>query len=95
MALQHSTNDLVHRMSVVASEASDLFVPRPVRAVVDRWFVDAACHTGGGVLGVADRMQVDPPAVDAWRTIGVPPSLRPRLAAIIVQPSPPADRAAA
>lgn len=85
---------LVHRMSGAASSVSDAVVPRPIRAVLDRTLVDAACTSRGGVVAVAHRLGVDPPAVDAWRRFGVPPELRARLAALAVVPDRPGRRAA-
>lgn len=86
--------ELVHRMSGAASSVSDAVVPRPIRTVVDRALVDAACANRGGVVGVARRLDVDPPAVDAWRSLGVPAELRSRLAALAVVPGLPGRRAA-
>lgn len=76
--------ELVHRMSGAASSVSDAVVPRPIRTLVDRALVDAACTARGGVVPVAHRLGVDVPAVDAWRSLGVPPELRSRLAALTV-----------
>lgn len=77
---------LVLRVSGMASAASEALVPRPIRVAVDRTLVDAACATHGGPVTVADRLGVDVPAVDAWRSIGVPAEFRPRLAAVIALP---------
>lgn len=78
--------ELVHRMSGAASSVSDAVVPRPIRAIVDRALVDAACSSRGGVVPVASRLGVDPPAVDAWRSLGIPSELRSRLAALAMVP---------
>lgn len=94
--MQHhwSPIELVHRMSGAASSVTDAVVPRPIRAAVDRTLVDAACAARGGVVPVAHRLGVDPPAVDAWRSFGVPPALRSRLAALAMMPELPGRRAA-
>lgn len=86
--------ELVHRMSGAASSVTDAVLPRPIRTAVDRTLVDAACATRGGVVPVANRLGVDPPAVDAWRSLGVPPELRSRLAALAIVPELPGRRAA-
>lgn len=86
--------ELVNRMSDAAASASEALVPRPIRLVVDRTLIDAACASRGGVVPVAARLQVDVPAVDAWRSLGVPATFRPRLAAMIVTPDLPGRRAA-
>ncbi len=86
--------ELVHRMSGAASSVSDAVVPRPIRALVDRALVDAACAARGGVVPVANRLGVDPPAVDAWRSLGVPPEVRSRLATLAWVPELPGRRAA-
>jgi len=88
--------DLVHRMSGAASSAADALVPRPIRDIVDRTLLDAACLRRGGVPPVASRLGVDPPAVAAWRTLGIPPEFRSRLATLAVVPDElPGRRAAA
>lgn len=86
--------EFVHRMSGAASSVSDAVVPRPIRSLVDRALVEAACTTRGGVVPVAQRLGVDAPAVDAWRSLGVPPELRSRLATLAVVPELPGRRAA-
>lgn len=86
--------ELVHRVSGAASSVSDAVVPRPIRTIVDRTLVDAACTNRGGVVAVAHRLGVDPPAVDAWRSLGIPPELRSRLAALAMVPELPGRRAA-
>lgn len=82
--------DLVDRMSHVAASASERFVPRPVQRVVDRTLVDMACVNARGVASVARSLQVDVPAVDAWRRLGVPTEMRGRLTAVAMRPSLPA-----
>lgn len=77
---------LVRRVSDLAATELERLVPSPVRSVVDRTLIDAACASRGGVTEVAQRLRVDAPAVDAWRFLGVPAPFRPRLAAIIVAP---------
>ena len=69
-----------------AASASDRLVPGPLKTVVDRTLVDVACATSGGVGGVARNLMVDVPAVDAWRSTGVPPEFRGRLTAMTVWP---------
>lgn len=86
--------DLVHRVSGAASSATDALVPRPIRTIVDRALVDAACASRGGVRALACRLGVDPPAVAAWRSLGIPPELRSRVAALAVVPELPGRRAA-
>lgn len=86
--------DLLHRVSGAASSASDALVPRPIRILVDRTLVDAACVSRGGVRPVACRLGVDPPAVAAWRSLGIPPEFRSRVAALAVVPELPGRRAA-
>lgn len=78
--------ELVHRVSGAASSASDALVPRPIRSIVDRTLVDAACASRGGVVPVAHRLGVDAPAVAAWRSLGIPPEFRSRLATLAVVP---------
>ncbi len=78
--------DLVQRMSGAAVSASETLVPRPIRSVVDRTLIEAACASRGGLAPVAERLRVDVPAVDAWRSIGVPAIFRHRLAAMIMTP---------
>lgn len=79
--------DLVGRMSQMAASASERLVPRPVRTVMDRTLVDMACVNAGGLTSVARSLQVDVPAVDAWRRLGVPAELRGRLTAVAVRPT--------
>lgn len=86
--------DLVHRVSGFASSASEALVPRPIRDIVDRTLLDAACLSRGGVLPVANRLGVDPPAVAAWRSLGIPPEFRSRLATLAVVPDLPGRSAA-
>lgn len=76
---------IVSRMSEAAAAASDR-VPPPFRSVVDRTLVDVACATTGGIRHVARDLQVDVPAVDAWRATGVPREFRARLTAMTVLP---------
>ena len=73
---------LVTRVTTVAASASERLTPRPLRPVVDRTLVDVACATSGGVTGVARTLAVDAPAVDAWRTVGIPQEFRVRLTAM-------------
>lgn len=82
----HGRMDLIARMCEVAASASELFVPRQLRGVVDRTLVDVACVSGGGAHSVADDLNVDVPAVDAWRSVGVPAEFRARLTAIAIRP---------
>lgn len=82
----HGVMDLVGKMSEVAASASELLVPGPLRGVVDRTLVDVACVAGGGVGPVARHLHVDVPAVDAWRSVGVPAEFRARLTAIAMRP---------
>lgn len=84
--MRTNTFEMVHRMSEVAVGASELLVPKPIRVAVDRTLVDTACVTRGGVGAVADRLQVDVPAVDAWRSLGVPTEFRLRVAALAIIP---------
>ena len=81
---------LIERMTETvtgaAATASDRLVPGPLKGVVDRTLVDVACATSGGVGGVARSLMVDVPAVDAWRSTGVPPEFRGRLTAMTVWP---------
>lgn len=88
------TTSLAHRLSDVAAAEFERFVPRPVRGVVDRTLVDVACATRRGIVAVAGELQVDVPAVDAWRRAGVPAPFRARLAAMALRPSPTRCRAA-
>ncbi len=83
----HDPMKLVGMMSEVAASASERFVPRPLRCVVDRTLVDMACVSGGGVMPVAEHLRVDIPAVDAWRQAGVPAEFRARLTAIAMRPT--------
>jgi hypothetical protein len=71
-------------MTGAAATASERLVPGPLKSVVDRTLVDVACATSGGVGGVAQSLMVDVPAVDAWRSTGVPPEFRSRLTAMTV-----------
>lgn len=82
-----STIDLVTRMSEVTASATEYLVPRPLRAVVDRTLIDVAIVASGGLAPVAGNLQVDMPAVDAWRSVGVPPEFRARLHAIAMRPT--------
>jgi hypothetical protein len=81
MGLVCSVSDFV---SEAAASASERLVPRPLRPVVDRTLVDLACAATGGVGEVARNLRVDVPAIDAWRSIGVPPEFRGRLTAMTV-----------
>lgn len=83
----HDPMNLVGMMSEVAANASERFVPRPFRPMVDRTLIDVACVSGGGVIPVAAHLSVDIPAVDAWRQSGVPAEFRARLAAIAMRPT--------
>lgn len=85
---------LVARMSEAVAAASGR-VPPPFRSVVDRTLIDVACATSGGVGHVADSLRVDIPAVDAWRSVGVPHEFRARLHALAVWPPRRPDRCAA
>lgn len=87
MNVQHDPMDLFGMMSEVAASASERFVPRPLRPVLDRTLVDVACLSGGGVAPVAEHLRVDVPAVDAWRHLGVPSEFRARLTAIAMRPA--------
>lgn len=87
MNSQHAPMDLVERMSEVAASASEMFLHGPIRGVVDRTLVEVACVAGGGVAPVAEHLRVDIPAVDAWRSVGVPAEFRARLTAIALRPS--------
>lgn len=75
----HEVHDLVNRVTDLAFTASGALVPQPFRGVLDRTLVDVACASSGGVVPVATALQVDPPAVDAWRSVGVPHEFRGRL----------------
>lgn len=86
MSNQHDPMDLVGRVSELAARTSELFVPGPLRGVVDRTLVDMARAAGGGVGPVAEDLWVDVPAVEAWRRMGVPPEFRARLTAIAMRP---------
>ena len=92
--VHRSPLDLVHRVSGFASSASEALVPRPIRDIVDRTLVGAACLSRGGVPTVASRLGVDPPAVAAWRSLGIPPEFRSRLATLAVVPDLPGRSAA-
>lgn len=81
-------------VSEVAASASELLVPRPLRSVVDRTLVDLASAAHGGVAPVASTLRVDVPAVDAWRTVGVPAEFRARLTALAMRPTRPTRLAA-
>lgn len=80
------TFPLTRQLSDVAAAEFERFVPRPVRGVIDRTLVDAACTVHGGVVAVAHDLRVDVPAVDAWRRIGVPAPFRARLATMAMTP---------
>lgn len=83
---------LTRHLSDAAACEFDRLVPRPVRSVIDRTLVDAACVTRRGIVAVADELQVDVPAVDAWRRIGIPGPFRPRLASMAMTPPAPWGR---
>lgn len=83
---KHDPMDLVTRMSEAAATASERFVPRSVRAVMDRTIVDMACVATGGIHAVARDLNVDVPAVNAWRSLGVPSEFRARVTAMTVWP---------
>ena len=87
MNSQHASMDLLDRMSEVAASASELFLHGPFRNVVDRTLVEVACVKGGGLAPVAEHLRVDIPAVDAWRSLGVPSEFRGRLTAIAMRPT--------
>lgn len=78
--------ELVTRMSDFAATASERLVPKPVLDMVDRTLVDVVCVTHGGLVPVAERLRVDVPAVDAWRSLGVPTEFRSRLTAMAMRP---------
>lgn len=80
---------LVHWVTEAAFSASGAFIPTPIRGVIDRTLVDVACAGAGGVVSVAESLQVDAPAVDAWRSIGVPNEFRGRLTRLAVRPPAP------
>ena len=82
----HHPQWLFDRMTDAAATVSAHLVPGPLRWVVDRTIVDVACATSGGVGEVARTLQVDVPAVDAWRSLGVPTEFRGRLTAMTVWP---------
>ena len=84
--MMHKQLSLVTKMTHLAASASEHLVPRPVRNVLDRTLVDVACVTHGGVVPVARQLQVDVPAVDAWRSLGVPNQFRGRLTAMAMWP---------
>lgn len=86
MGDDHATVDLLTRVSELAANASERLVPRPFRPMLDRTLVDVACASGGGLVPVAGRLRVDAPALDAWRSMGVPPEFRARLAEIAMRP---------
>lgn len=81
-----ATDTLVCLVSRAAASASEKYVPRPVRNVLDRTLVDLACATSGGLDSVAGELYVDIPAVDAWRKVGVPTEFRARLTAMTMRP---------
>lgn len=88
--LKHGHTELVTRMSAVAATASERLVPQPLRGVVDRTLVDVVCATNGGIVPVAEQLRVDIPALDAWRTVGVPTEFRGKLTAMAMLPPMPA-----
>lgn len=79
---------LTRQLSDVAATEFERFVPRPVRSMIDRTLVDAACASRRGIVCVADELNVDVPAVDAWRRLGVPAPFRTRLATMAMSPRP-------
>ena len=87
MTDRNATVDLMARMTEVAASASEHFVPKPVRDVMDRTLVEVACVTRGGLGTVARELMVDIPAVDAWKSFGVPPEFRGRLTAMALRPT--------
>lgn len=88
--MMHKQRALVTKMTDLATTASEHLVPRQVRNMLDRTLVDVACLTHGGLVPVARQLQVDVPAVDAWRSLGVPSEFRGRLTAMAVWPPMPA-----
>lgn len=84
--LKQGHTELVTRMSAVAATASERLVPQPLRGMVDRTLVEVVCVTNGGVVPVAEQLRVDVPAVDAWRTLGVPTEFRGKLTAMAMLP---------
>ena len=88
MFVTRAPHGLVTKMSEAAATASERLVPRPLRGVVDRTLVDVACAATGGIGEVARGLQVDVPAVDAWRAVGVPQEFRAQLHVMTVWPGP-------
>ncbi len=82
----HEVHDLVNRVTEAAFSASGALVPQPFRGVFDRTLVDVAIATAGGVVPIAEDLRVDPPAVDAWRSVGVPNEFRGRLTRLAMRP---------
>ena len=84
--MRNKQMELVTRMSDLAASASGWLVPKTVRDVVDRTLVDVACVTHGGLPPLAAQLGVDVPALDAWRSLGVPNEFRGRLTAMAMWP---------
>lgn len=82
----HEVHDLVTRVTDAAFSASGALVPQPFRGVIDRTLVDVAVATAGGVVPIAETLRVDPPAIDAWRSVGVPHEFRGRLTRLAMRP---------
>ena len=78
--------ELVTKVSDIAANASERLVPKPFRDMVDRTLVDVACVTHGGLVPVAHELRVDVPALDAWRSMGIPVEFRGRLTAMAMLP---------
>lgn len=84
--IRHGHTEIVTRMSQAAASASERLVPQPFRGVVDRTLIDVVCVANGGVAPVAEDLRVDVPALDAWRSLGVPTEFRGRLTAMAIWP---------
>jgi hypothetical protein len=84
--VKHPNMDLVTWASEAAASASERLVPPLLLGALDRRLLDVVCLAGGGVRPVASRLGVDVPAVDAWRSLGIPGEFRGRLTAMAVWP---------
>lgn len=84
--LRQGHMELITKMSAAAATASERLVPQPILGLVDRTLVDVVCVTNGGIAPVADELRVDIPAVDAWRSLGIPTEYRGKLTAMAMLP---------
>lgn len=85
MTGRSSTNELLCKVSSVASAATERILPPQLLSYVDRTLLDLAC-SARSMHDVAESLQVDVPAVDAWRNAGVPSDFRGRLATLAFTP---------